>query len=159
MNAGRIEQVGTPQSIYANSASKFVQDFVGSTVTLQGKIISEGTRLFVELPQGERLQLPQDHLPAAADVYVTIRPEDIVPEVSRRDCAANELKAYVEDVLFLGSRQECILQAAGTEIVIETAELGAQPGEHIILKINPQRVRVWTLAGGPLKTSAGASEV
>jgi ABC-type Fe3+/spermidine/putrescine transport system ATPase subunit len=144
MNAGRIEQVGTPYNIYANSATRFVQDFIGSTVTFQGRAKQDGTTVFIELAEGAYLQLPRNHIPPAKKVYVTVRPEDITPDPSRRDCRPNEIKALVEDVLFLGGRREYVLQAAGTEIVMESSHLGAKAGDDIILKINPERVKVWS---------------
>ena len=37
-NAGRVEQVGTPEEIYERPATPFVADFVGTTNTLEGEL-------------------------------------------------------------------------------------------------------------------------
>ncbi len=42
MNAGRIEQIGTPQAIYETPRSSFVADFIGVSNTLRGKPSRDG---------------------------------------------------------------------------------------------------------------------
>jgi sulfate transport system ATP-binding protein len=39
MNAGRIEQVGSPREIYDKPANDFVMSFVGPVSTLEGKLV------------------------------------------------------------------------------------------------------------------------
>jgi ABC-type Fe3+/spermidine/putrescine transport system ATPase subunit len=39
MNAGRIEQVGTPADLYDRPASPFVRDFLGQTVAIRGQVV------------------------------------------------------------------------------------------------------------------------
>jgi ABC-type Fe3+/spermidine/putrescine transport system ATPase subunit len=39
MNAGRIEQIGTPAELYDRPASPFVRDFLGQTVTIAGQVV------------------------------------------------------------------------------------------------------------------------
>ncbi|MGH3265909.1 MAG: ABC transporter ATP-binding protein, partial [Trebonia sp.] len=43
MNAGRIEQIGTPEEIYDRPRSRFVADFVGSANLIGGRIVGERT--------------------------------------------------------------------------------------------------------------------
>jgi ABC-type Fe3+/spermidine/putrescine transport system ATPase subunit len=38
MNAGRVEQVGTPAELYDKPATAFVRDFLGQTVTIGGRV-------------------------------------------------------------------------------------------------------------------------
>ena len=44
MNAGRIEQVGTPREIYTRPASVFASDFIGETNLVQGTVSEPGRR-------------------------------------------------------------------------------------------------------------------
>ncbi|HSU05930.1 MAG TPA: ABC transporter ATP-binding protein, partial [Acetobacteraceae bacterium] len=42
MNEGRIEQIGTPEDVYARPESRFVADFVGSTNLIPGRMATGG---------------------------------------------------------------------------------------------------------------------
>src|SRR5258708_33263806 len=42
MNAGKIEQVGAPEDIYARPRSEFVARFIGSSNVLKGKALDAG---------------------------------------------------------------------------------------------------------------------
>jgi ABC-type Fe3+/spermidine/putrescine transport system ATPase subunit len=39
MNAGRIEQIGTPAELYDRPATPFVRDFLGQTVAIRGQVV------------------------------------------------------------------------------------------------------------------------
>jgi putative spermidine/putrescine transport system ATP-binding protein len=56
MNAGRIEQIGTPREIYDSPASQFVAGFIGETnfINRDGKVVAvrpEGMRLLDKAPE------------------------------------------------------------------------------------------------------------
>jgi len=76
MNAGRIEQVGTPQQVYREPASAFVADFIGKVNVLSA--IAEGAgrfrvgRLVLEGPSGS------ERVVAGATVKFYLRPEDVL---------------------------------------------------------------------------------
>lgn len=88
MNAGRIEQIGSPRDLYARPASHFVADFIGSANTVpghyDGRVIHLGDA---------RLSHAQDM--ATGPVSVIIRPEAV--RVSLEGLAARVLS-----VSFLG---------------------------------------------------------
>jgi iron(III) transport system ATP-binding protein len=42
MNAGKIEQIGSPETIYNQPNSRFVADFVGSANMIPGRVVGEG---------------------------------------------------------------------------------------------------------------------
>jgi iron(III) transport system ATP-binding protein len=71
LNAGRMEQLGSPEEIYHRPASRFVAEFVGAADFLPGLVTGEGivTELGV-FPNIERLD-------RGARVEVMIRPDDI----------------------------------------------------------------------------------
>ena len=71
MNAGRIEQIGTPEQVYGSPASTFVAGFIGSPPMnlLPGRV--EGTGFVVG---GERLPLPVA-APRAGELTLGVRPE------------------------------------------------------------------------------------
>src|SRR5262249_57411323 len=68
MNAGRIDQLGTPREVYERPATRFVADFIGASTVLDARAvdagaveISGGLLVDVRLPRplvpGERVRL------------------------------------------------------------------------------------------------------
>ena len=73
MARGRLEQIGTPDEVYARPASAFVAEFVGSVSKVPGTVAGGGQ---VEV-LGHRIPLAQAQadLPPGASVNVLLRPE------------------------------------------------------------------------------------
>ena len=71
MNAGKIEQIGSPEDIYDRPASHFVADFVGSANMIPGKVTGEGPNgtLAFETQGGAHLRIGR---PADARVQGTV---------------------------------------------------------------------------------------
>jgi putative spermidine/putrescine transport system ATP-binding protein len=70
MNAGRIEQIGTPSAVFEQPATRFVADFVGVTNFLPGAVTGAGE---FTLRSGERVGIPPSATPGAA--LLALRPE------------------------------------------------------------------------------------
>ncbi len=136
MNAGRIEQYGTPEEVYARPATRFVADFVGeanlvpATVEPDGLRLEDGTRLALP-PDGANAPLPAAPLPAAAlpaagtAVTLAVRPEAVAVQAvavqPRGETAEGApppgLAAQVEEVLYSGAARRVIGRtAAGTRL-------------------------------------------
>lgn len=82
MNAGEIEQVGTPMDLYDKPETLFVASFIGSPGMnlISGKISSNGDISEFVSNNGTRISLA-DHVPSIADgdaVVLGLRPENIV---------------------------------------------------------------------------------
>src|SRR4249919_1167072 len=61
VNRGRFEQVGAPEEVYEKPATPFVAEFLGRTVSLEGKIAKNGTSYWVDLvSNGARIELRRD---------------------------------------------------------------------------------------------------
>ncbi|MCL4698162.1 MAG: ATP-binding cassette domain-containing protein, partial [Burkholderiaceae bacterium] len=73
MNAGRIEQIGSPEDVYRRPATTFVAGFIGSPPMNLLKGSADGARFTVG---GETLALPQA-APRAGEVMLGVRPEDV----------------------------------------------------------------------------------
>jgi putative spermidine/putrescine transport system ATP-binding protein len=75
MHRGRIEQMASATEIYDRPATLFVNQFVGTTNVLSGRIVAtDGTGTEVALAAGV-LRTPPSHLMKGADVIVSVRPE------------------------------------------------------------------------------------
>jgi putative spermidine/putrescine transport system ATP-binding protein len=102
MSRGRIEQVSTPTEIYDRPQTLFVNEFVGTTNLLPGKLVTAALgQSAVRLKDGAMLPVASDaQLPSGADVVVSIRPERLrILTASSDGCFA----AIIKTVLPLGA--------------------------------------------------------
>jgi ABC-type Fe3+/spermidine/putrescine transport system ATPase subunit len=145
MNGGVIEQIGPPTLIYEEPATRFVQHFVGRTITLRG--LTEG--------DGQRVRIGNQTI--AAGAHATVRPGTAV-EVSTRpehvqlltkcDARENCLAGKVVEVTYYGDRLEYTISVDETdELVVVDAEKRqrAVPGDRVFLGMDEARIRLWPL--------------
>jgi spermidine/putrescine transport system ATP-binding protein len=118
MNAGRIEQVGTPREVYAAPGSLFVADFVGEANVLEGRRVSGS----VTLAAGPAFAVPGPDGP----VRVLVRPESI-----RRD-AQIVLEARVTDLVFLGNGLKIVATLPSGETICARDPDGGRAGAWAI---------------------------
>jgi iron(III) transport system ATP-binding protein len=98
MNAGRIEQIGTPETVYRNPASAFVASFVGRSGSFDATVEPLG-RL-----RAGNMSLGADavaSLPAGAVARAFIRPEDVKLGPAA-EAYPGAVMAIVGGVVFLG---------------------------------------------------------
>jgi spermidine/putrescine transport system ATP-binding protein len=81
MNAGKIEQIGSPSEIYENPTTPFVADFIGDTNLFQGRVsATQSSAIEIVTEKGLKMWVkPQDAWDNSppADVVVSVRPEKI----------------------------------------------------------------------------------
>jgi putative spermidine/putrescine transport system ATP-binding protein len=127
MNAGRIEQLGTPRDIYARPATPFVLDFVGLSTALSGTVVRcDGGECEVQTAAGA-VRAPGDFMPGAP-VTVAMRPESLMlapPDAARQ----NTLTLPVTDRTFLG--KTCLLHVAATGADRILVEVPGDAGEGV----------------------------
>ncbi len=100
MNAGNIEQTGTPFEIYNRPSTAFVATFVGSQGTVSGTLTP--ARDAVETASGRiRLSQPVTGKQAGDTVRLMLRPE--MTSLMNGAPGHNLLHGTVEQVMFLGS--------------------------------------------------------
>ena len=111
MRAGQVEQVGTPEEIYARPASLFVADFVGQVNALPGRIVDRGNgRVSVET-SNHRITVASDI--AATEVLVLVRPE----AVRLGPAGSDGLGGVVEEIEYRGDRVEYRVRV-GTVLIV-----------------------------------------
>ncbi len=127
MNAGKIQQIGTPQEIYNYPKNYFVADFIGKANFLVGKITKKLSEKALELEiNGNYLKITikQGSFKEGEKVFLLIRPESI--ELTSKK--TNTLVGKVQQIVYLGSRLMYKIEMADT---ILTVEIG-NPQEHKI---------------------------
>jgi ABC-type Fe3+/spermidine/putrescine transport system ATPase subunit len=155
MRGGRVEQVGSPRSLYEQPGSTFVRDFLGQTVILRGRVgtvRSSGGDVSVEMNgalAGRVLAgrpAPAVTLVPGASAHVAIRPEDI--QISPADPGggqANSLPAIVETLSFVGDRYEAQVALGGEHriVLLLSRQRDWREGERLQLGFPPETVSVW----------------
>lgn len=117
MNAGRIEQIGSPEEIYSRPATRFVADFVGSSTLLSA-------------PEAEQLGVKSEG--SGDDRLFALRPEDVLV---RLDPAG---PGRIRTITFLGSVNRIEIEISGILLLAETGRLpGLAEGKSVSVEIDP----------------------
>src|SRR5574341_30661 len=79
MNAGNVEQIGSPLDLYDNPTNLFVAGFIGSPAMnfLRGKLARSGAQRLVTLADGSQFPVPGVALGDGHAVTVGVRPEHL----------------------------------------------------------------------------------
>jgi iron(III) transport system ATP-binding protein len=139
MNAGKIEQAGSPEDIYDRPRSEFVARFIGSSNVVKGKARDEA-RIGLA---GAALRCVGAKLKAGVDAAVSIRPHDIKISAAQPQQAENTVPATVTRQVFLGGSRDYMVELKdGTQLRVVTAagESIAQ-GSAVWLVLPPEKCR------------------
>ena len=140
MNAGRIEQLGTPEEVYDRPRSEFVARFLGGSNILRGKALDATHVAFAGTP----IECLGAVLAPGAEVAVCIRQHDIViSNHAARPAPANAVQCTVVRNVFLGNARDYLVEAAdGTQLRITAAPGDTfAPGASVWLTLPPERCR------------------
>nr|WP_237684175.1 ABC transporter ATP-binding protein [Pseudaminobacter soli] len=101
MNAGRIEQIGSPEEVYEAPATAFVADFLGKANMLPGVVASvDGQKATIALSAGQQVTaLSPKVLASGARVTVVVRPQKLSVGTS---ATGNRLAGKVVSTSYLG---------------------------------------------------------
>ena len=152
MNRGRIEQLGTPEDIYARPASRFVAEFVGLSSFLEGvveAIEEDGMRVAVG---GGQVTVPA--LPGASPgrrALLFVRPNEVEVLPPGAPESPGALRATVEAATYLGDRMDYRLRLEGGLALRVQRDGGPRlsPGTALRLRLPPGRVRALAETDGP----------
>ena len=112
MNAGEIQQIGTPTEIYRTPVNEFVAKFIGETNIIDGVMLEDDLVMF----EDKKFACRARGYGKNEKVDVVIRPEhlDIVPR------AEGMLKGTVKSQLFKGMHYETMVETrVGTSITVK----------------------------------------
>lgn len=139
MNKGRIEQIGTPEEVFAHPASEFVVDFLGGVNVWHGRI-EDGHAKIGDLHI--RVDNGQAEVDNAETARVYVRRHDI--EITRTP-DDNSQEARVTHINRSGAAVKVSLVARGEKIDVELdhrrfEELALKSGDHVYLETRRARV-------------------
>jgi multiple sugar transport system ATP-binding protein len=105
MNAGLIQQIGSPRDLYERPANLFVAGFIGSPAMnlLPATYRAQDGGAFLEI-DGHRLPVPpRPDVPDATAVTAGIRPEDIVLDVTSAEEGVVDGRVELVEPMGLGT--------------------------------------------------------
>ena len=147
MNAGRVEQIGSPQEVWEHPASPFVYGFLGDVNLFHGRA-SEGRLHF----GGLALEAPEHAEARDAKAFAYVRPHDL--DVHRYTEGATGIVARLQRAIVVGpvARLELLpvdpLHPVGDDPLLEAQisvdrfrDLGLRDGD--VLVVSPRKARVF----------------
>jgi iron(III) transport system ATP-binding protein len=139
MNAGRIEQLGTPQEVYDAPRSEFTARFLGGSNIVRGKALDATHMTFA----GATIACVGAPMVAGADAAVSVRQHDIRLSGEQPPDASNAVAGRVARNVFLGATRDYIVEAKdGTQLrVTAEPQESFAPGTLVWLTLPPDRCR------------------
>ncbi len=144
MNAGRIEQVGTPVEIYEQPQTQFVAAFIGRTNILAGQRAEDGVVRCgaVMLRTADRNGRPGDA------VVVCVRPHQITLEragAAPASTAENLLRGRVRRAIYLGEARDYMVEVPDSDLLLRVqtpGEVTHAVGSEVCLRFPAEACRL-----------------
>jgi spermidine/putrescine transport system ATP-binding protein len=147
MNAGEIEQMGSPDDLYENPRTTFVANFLGQSNLIDGAIRSRSADVTTVDMHGIDVSVPTSRAHADGDRgWVGIRPEKVLigEEGEALDAPGNTIPGgVVTDVSFVGvSTQYLVRMPWGQELQVFEQNTGRRrlfrQGDKVELSWRPE---------------------
>lgn len=155
MDAGVIQQVGTPAQLYDSPANRFVANFLGTANVIDGSLSSENGQTIFRSPDGIAVPLDTAQLEAiknkdAHEHSIVFRPQNVTirPASNSPLQPGVELKGVVQHREFLGSMVRYSVSTGDNLILVDDAhQRGVSPfsvGADVSLSLASEQVIVLT---------------
>lgn len=150
MNAGRVEQLGSPADLYENPDTTFVANFLGTSNLIEAEVAEISGGDVVVTAGGAKLRLPSDRCSAPTTsggrLLVGVRPEKI--SLAHADDAGtipdgrNRITGRIADSSFIGVSTQYVIDSPVCpefEVYAQNIERDGRlgPGAEVILHWNP----------------------
>lgn len=142
MNAGRVEQAGTPREVYESPASQFVMDFLGQVNHLPASVLQvTDTEVELRVEDAAELALPlrNNGMRQGDEVVLAFRSADV-------EIVADPVEAWpatVAAVVYLGGREEYVVNMGAAEIRAERSHARLAVGARVGIRVPSDSIRIW----------------
>ena len=147
MNAGKVEQAGTPWEIYYHPRTSFLADFVGAVNLVPGTVREvRGEEVVVGF--GERAVTVRQpaglSLSAGREVRLCVRPEALALRPASADPDGVRLPGVVARRAFLGDLMRYWVTVDGREWIVDQPDPGAAAefDGPVTVAVKPERIHV-----------------
>lgn len=135
IDAGSIQQVGSPEQIYNEPRNSFVADFIGESNIIDGVMLKDYLVRFA----GHDFECLDRGFHCNEPVRVVVRPEDIT---LRRDVRPGMIAGRVESAQFMGVHYDIRVRGAGNFEWLVQSTHHFHPGETVGFSLEPNDIHV-----------------
>ena len=138
MNAGRIEQIGTPQDVYDRPNSKFVARFIGGSNVIDARHVS-GDRVQVG---DHTLQVGEGEFAGPGkDMSICVKTHDLELTAGAPVAGDNILPGVVRSHAYLGSHRDYVVDVGQDLLIATPPALELAPGARVNVRFRAERCR------------------
>ncbi|MGA4966241.1 ABC transporter ATP-binding protein [Streptomyces pseudogriseolus] len=172
MNAGRVEQLGTPADLYENPRTTFVANFLGTSNFIEAEVDSASGSQIVLKAGGGKLVLPEARNSAPArtggKVLLGVRPEKIslthADEAGEIPEGRNRITGRIAHSSFIGVSTQYVIDSpvcSAFEVYVQNIDRDARlvPGAEVVLHWNPDHTFGLDAAQSLLAGTVGSAGV
>ncbi len=154
MQGGKIEQVGSPSSIYERPQTAFVADFIGDTNLFEGMVengdrdgaiitTSGGIKMRVKFSPGEGSSGVNFPLAVKQNVFVSVRPEKVKLSLESSTTADNCFVGKLKHVMYLGTHIQYLIELGNNGALVRVT----QPNHEVHFSVGNTPIYVsWSAA-------------
>jgi ABC-type Fe3+/spermidine/putrescine transport system ATPase subunit len=152
MNAGRLDQIGTPREVYEVPATPFVRDFLGRTILFRVAVDGSGSgaglvaRLLDQEDARIEVERPGRWAGGPREGLVAVRPEDVeLRPWDDRDAPGSRIAGQIAGLTFVGDHVECDIGVGSQATVRLRTDRDArlERGQRVALVLRPGAARLW----------------
>jgi iron(III) transport system ATP-binding protein len=138
MNAGRIEQIGTPEDVYERPNSAFVARFIGASNVINATHLSGHT---VEVA-GHALDIGQGNFAGPGEpMSFCVKTHDVELLAGESIGAPNTLPGTVRGHAYLGSHRDYLVDVGQDVLIAAPPGLAVPAGSKVSVKFRAERCR------------------
>ncbi len=138
MNAGRIEQIGTPADVYEHPNSEFVARFIGGSNVIKAVHLS-GNKVEVA---GHALDIGQgDFAGPGQPMSFCVKTHDVELLVGDGVDASNTLPGTVRGQAYLGSHRDYVVDVGQDVLIATPAGVSVANGSKVKVRFKAERCR------------------
>jgi iron(III) transport system ATP-binding protein len=138
MNAGRIEQIGTPEEVYERPRSKFVAHFIGGSNVIDARHVS-GNEVEVA---GHRLRIGQGEFAGPGKTMsFCVKMHDMELVAGEQPAGNNTLPGIVRSHAYLGSHRDYIVDIGQELLIAAPPAFNVPAGSKVLVRFSAERCR------------------
>ena len=149
MNAGQIEQEGSPEDVYQRPTTRFVMDFLGRANHLPARLIRSDAEGWIAVVDGTASGVRvsgTEEWTEGQEVLLAFRPEGVEARAAEGDGA---WVGVVRSSVYIGGRVEYVVDLGGFTVRAIGPEDRRLPHDaRARLHVSPRAVRVWPRSAG-----------